>query len=129
MRNGKDQTYRLPILVLAANEYLKFLGQVDWRLNDNILEIAGTTFYTDETVADIHHVPVVKKFRTSRDTDLKIDMLPSIPRSSYYRVMNQLVKEGFMIKLYIDSKLVPQFFITLKGFALLTGTITNPRHF
>lgn len=107
-RNGKDSTYRLPILIAAANGYIRVLRSFNRRKTNN---------------------RYIRKFRaipnTTQNGYNSENLTAKIPKSSYYRVRNDLSNEGFMMKLYIDSKHVPRYFITLKGFSYLTGTIKN----
>ncbi len=109
MRKGKDQTYRLPILVAAGNSYIE--GTYD--LID--AKKAGFTFH-EWGRSDYYFI----KFTYGYFKQQKFSN--QIPRASYYRVIEKLSKDGYLQKIIPPNNKMPEIVITLKGLIYLIET-------
>lgn len=113
MRNSKEQTYRLPILVLAANSYI--VGR-EGKYYEAVMGHDEDEFDNDE--GDFLNY----SFKYQELNKIKNSI--KIPRSSYYRVINQLSKEGYLQKRnHSYNQKVPYILITLNGLRHVTRLI------
>lgn len=109
MRNGKDSTYRLPILVFSANEISYYYQECGDYFTKRI-SIESYCLRPHSTSYGWYYVRAY-----TQDYDIN----SIISRSSFYRVINNLVDDGYMLKIFHGNSKTPRFYISLKGLLFL----------